>query len=281
MRLQIALVAAVMVLVVAWDCVYIVDETQRALVLELGRPVGEVARTPGLHFKLPFIQKVEYVDARVLEYDAPPAEVLTRDKKNLVVDNYSRWRIEDPLRFYRSVRTIPGALARIDDIVYSQVREVLGRYLLTEVVAVERAAIMEEVRRAADERLRELGISVVDVRIKRTDLPAENQKAIYGRMQAERERQAKQYRSEGREEAAKITSRADRERAIMLAEANRKAAQLRGEGDAQATAIYAGAFSQDAKFYELWRSLEAYRSSLTNSTQLVLTPESEFLKYLR
>jgi membrane protease subunit HflC len=174
MRIQIAVVAAIMLVVAAWECVYVVDETQRAIVLELGRPVGDAPQGPGLHFKLPFIQKVEYFDARVLEYDAPPAEVLTRDKKNLVVDNYSRWRIADPLLFYRSVRTIPGALARIDDVVYSQVREVLGRYLLTEVVALERATIMEEVRQAADTRLHELGIAVVDVRIKRTDLPPEN-----------------------------------------------------------------------------------------------------------
>ncbi|MBC7356770.1 MAG: protease modulator HflC [Desulfomicrobiaceae bacterium] len=281
MRIQIAVVAAIMLVVAAWECVYVVDETQRAIVLELGRPVGEASQGPGLHFKLPFIQKVEYFDARVLEYDAPPAEVLTRDKKNLVVDNYSRWRIADPLLFYRSVRSIPGALARIDDVVYSQVREVLGRYLLTEVVAEERATIMEEVRQAADTRLHELGIAVVDVRIKRTDLPPENQKAIYGRMRAERERQAKQYRSEGREEAAKITSGADRKRAVLLAEANRRAAQLRGEGEAQATAIYAESFGQDPKFYGFWRSLEAYRNSLTNGTDVVLTPQSEFLQYLR
>jgi membrane protease subunit HflC len=276
-------IALVLVLlgIVAWECVYFVDETQRAIVLELGRPVSETPSTPGLHFKLPFIQNVEYFDARVLEYDAPPAEVLTQDKKNLVVDNYARWRIHDPLLFYQSVRTIPGALARIDDVIYSQVREVLGRYLLTDVVAVERSPIMEEVRRAADARLQEIGIAVVDVRIKRTDLPAENQMAIYGRMRAERERQAKQYRSEGREEAAKITSRADRERTILLAEANQKAAKLRGEGDAQATAIYAAAFSQDPKFYDLWRSLQAYRVGFSNATQFVLTPESELLKHLR
>lgn len=281
MRMQIAVVAAIMLVLAAWECVYVVDETQRAIVLELGRPLGQEPHGPGLHFKLPFIQKVEYFDARVLEYDAPPAEVLTRDKKNLVVDNYSRWRIRDPLLFYRSVRTIPGALARIDDVVYSQVREVLGRYLLTEVVAQERATIMEEVRQAADARLHEFGITVVDVRIKRTDLPPENQKAIYGRMRAERERQAKQYRSEGQEEAAKITSGADRKRAVLLAEANRKAAALRGEGEAQATAIYAEAFGRDPKFYGFWRSLEAYRTTLTNGTQVVLTPESEFLQYLR
>lgn len=262
------------------QCVFVVDQTERAILLQLGKPVGE-DYGPGLNFKLPFVQNVIFFDARVLEYDSPAAEIITQDKKNMVVDNYSRWRIENPLLFYRTVRNIQGGLSRIDDIVYSQLREALGRYTLTEIVAVERSTIMEEVTTKANALLREYGIHVIDVRIKRTDLPQENQMAIYGRMQAERERQAKQYRSEGREEAAKITTSADRQRAVILADARRQAEALRGEGEATATGIYAQALSQDPDFYEFVRTMDAYKKTMKDQTQFVLTPESEFFKFLQ
>lgn len=263
-----------------WQSVFIVDQTEKALVLELGKPVSK-ALGPGLHFKLPFIQNVIYFDARVLEYDAPPAEILTQDKKNLVVDNYSRWRIKDPLRFYQSVRTIGQGISRIDDIVYAELRVALGQYLLTEVVSSKRSEIMERVAKKCDEILANYGIEVLDVRIKRADLPPENEKAVYNRMRAERERQAKQYRSEGREEATKIRAQADKERSIMLAEAKQKAEKLKGEGEAEATLIYAKALEQDPEFYSFIRSMEAYKKSLTKDTDLILTPDSEFFKYLQ
>ncbi|MDK2921270.1 MAG: modulator of FtsH protease HflC [Desulfonauticus sp.] len=263
-----------------WQSVFIVDQREKALVLELGKPVSE-ALGPGLHFKLPFIQNVIYFDARVLEYDAPPAEILTQDKKNLVVDNYSRWRIKDPLKFYQSVRTVSQGISRIDDIVYAELRVALGQYLLTEVVSSKRAEIMERVTKKCDELLANYGIEVLDVRIKRADLPPENEKAVYNRMRAERERQAKRYRSEGREEATKIRAQADKERTIMLAEAKQKAEQLKGEGEAEATLIYAKALEQDSEFYQFTRSLEAYKQSLSKDTELVLTPNSEFFKYLK
>ncbi|KUJ95058.1 MAG: HflC protein [Desulfonauticus sp. 38_4375] len=263
-----------------WQSVFIVDQREKALVLELGKPVSE-ALGPGLHFKLPFIQNVIYFDARVLEYDAPPAEILTQDKKNLVVDNYSRWRIKDPLKFYQSVRTVNQGISRIDDIVYAELRVALGQYLLTEVVSSKRAEIMERVTQKCDELLANYGIEVLDVRIKRADLPPENEKAVYNRMRAERERQAKTYRSEGREEATKIRAQADKERTIMLAEAKQKAEQLKGEGEAEATLIYANALEQDSEFYQFTRSLEAYKQSLSKDTELVLTPNSEFFKYLK
>lgn len=263
-----------------WQSVFIVDQTEKALVLELGKPVSE-ALGPGLHFKLPFIQNVIYFDARVLEYDAPPAEILTQDKKNLVVDNYSRWRIKDPLKFYQSVRTIGQGISRIDDIVYAELRVALGQYLLTEVVSSKRSEIMERVTKKCDEILSSYGIEVLDVRIKRADLPPENEKAVYNRMRAERERQAKQYRSEGREEATKIRAQADKERAIMLAEAKQKAEKLKGEGEAEATLIYAKALEQDPEFYSFVRSMEAYKKGLTRDTEFILTPDSEFFKYLK
>ena len=263
------------------QCVFVVDQTERAIVLQLGKPVGEADYGPGLHFKLPFVQNVIFFDARVLEYDAPAAEILTQDKKNMVVDNYSRWKIVNPLLFYRTVRNVQGGLSRIDDIVYSQMREALGRYTLTEIVAVERSTIMEEVTTKANVILSQFGIHIIDVRIKRTDLPQENQMAIYGRMQAERERQAKQYRSEGREEATKITTLADKQRAVLLADARRAAEAARGEGEAAATAIYAQALSQDPDFYEFVRTMDAYKKTMKGQTQFVLTPESEFFKYLQ
>jgi modulator of FtsH protease HflC len=263
------------------QCVFVVDQTERAILLQLGKPVGNSDYGPGLHFKLPFVQNVIFFDSRVLEYDAPAAEILTQDKKNMVVDNFSRWKIVNPLLFYRTVRNIQGGLSRIDDIVYSQMREALGRYTLTEIVAVERSTIMDEVTTKSNVILSQYGIHIIDVRIKRTDLPQENQMAIYGRMQAERERQAKQYRSEGREEATKITTMADRQRAVLLADARRAAEAARGEGEAAATAIYAEALSQDPDFYEFVRTMDAYKKTMKDQTQFVLTPQSEFFKYLQ
>ncbi|MDO9584454.1 MAG: protease modulator HflC [Desulfomicrobium sp.] len=263
------------------QCVFVVDQTERAILLQLGKPVGNSDYGPGLHFKLPFVQNVIFFDSRVLEYDAPAAEILTQDKKNMVVDNFSRWKIVNPLMFYRTVRNVQGGLSRIDDIVYSQMREALGRYTLTEIVAVERSTIMDEVTTKSNVLLGEYGIHIIDVRIKRTDLPQENQMAIYGRMQAERERQAKQYRSEGREEATKITTMADRQRTVLLADALRAAESARGEGEAAATAIYAVALSQDPDFYEFVRTMDAYKKTMKDQTQFVLTPQSEFFKYLQ
>ncbi|WP_457572076.1 protease modulator HflC [Desulfovulcanus sp.] len=270
----------VLLLLVASQCLFIVDQTQRAIVLQLGKPVGSDLG-PGLHFKLPFVQNVIYFDHRVLEYDAPPAEILTKDKKNLVVDNYSRWRIKDPLTFYRSVRTISSGLSRLDDIIYAELRVALGQYLLTEVVSSKRSQIMSQVTEKCNLLLQEYGIEVLDVRIKRTDLPAENQRAIFGRMRAERERQAKQYRSEGREEAVKIRTSADKERTIMLAEAVQKADVLRGEGDAMATAIYAQALAKDPNFYQFLRTMEAYKKAVNAKTSFVFTPDSEFWRMIK
>jgi membrane protease subunit HflC len=276
----VAAIILVLLLLVGSQCLFLVDQTQRAIVLQLGKPVGS-DRGPGLHFKLPFVQNVIYFDHRVLEYDAPPAEILTKDKKNLVVDNYSRWRIKDPLTFYRSVRTISSGLSRLDDIIYAELRVALGQYLLTEVVSSKRSQIMRQVTEKCNYLLQEYGIEVLDVRIKRTDLPPENQRAIFGRMRAERKRQAKQYRSEGREEAVKIRTSADKERTIMLAEAVQKADVLRGEGDAMATAIYAQALAKDTNFYQFLRTMEAYKKVVNSKTSFVFTPDSEFWKMIK
>ncbi|WP_449241725.1 protease modulator HflC [Desulfovibrio sp.] len=278
---QIALVAgAVLLFLILTQTAFVVHQTETAIVVQLGKPVS-AALKPGLHFKLPLVQSVTFFDARVLDYDAKRAEILTEDKKAMVVDHYTKWRITDPLLFYQTVRTEAGAQARLDDITYAALREALGRHTLIEVVSEKRTEIMDQVVKQSQELLSPYGILVVDVRIKRTDLPPENERAIFGRMQAERERQAKQYRSEGQEEAAKIKAQADKERTVILAEAERQGSTIRGAGDAQATRTYAEAYGQSPEFYAFKRSLEAYESSLKDNTRLVLTPGSPFLRYFQ
>ena len=198
-----------------------------------------------------------------------------------MLDNYARWKIEDPLQFYRTMRTETNAQARLDAVIYSQIRAHVGRHTLTEVVADERNSIMESVTEKASQQMKEFGIAIVDVRIKRTDLPAENQRAIFDRMRAERERQATQYRSEGAEESTKIRSGAEKERALILAEAGKKAQVLRGEGDAEAARIYAEAFSRSPEFFSFQRGLEALRKSLGENTRMVLTPDSPLLQPIK
>ncbi|WP_319583070.1 protease modulator HflC [uncultured Pseudodesulfovibrio sp.] len=259
---------------------FTVDQTQQAIVIQLGRPVSDKLG-PGLHFKMPLVQNVVFFDARILDFDAKPEEITTTDKKYMNVDSYTKWRITDPLTFYTKVRTIQGARARLDDIVRSQLRVALGRYTLIEVVSHKRQEIMDAVSQRSRELLEPYGIEVLDVRIKRTDLPAENARSIYGRMKAERERQAKQYRSEGQEASAKIKANADKERSIILADARKQAEIIRGEGDAQATKIYAESLGQNPEFFEFTRSLDAYRNGFEKNTRFILTPKSPFLKHLR
>lgn len=298
--------------------VYTVHQTERAIVLQLGKPKdGNVQ--PGLHFKLPFIQNVIKLDNRILTYDSKTAEALTSDKKTIVLDNYARWRITDPLLFYQTLRTVPQAQGRLQDIVYSELRVVVGRYTLGQLVSSgdfmpavtttadgevvvpnnrELQAIdIDEIKREIENSMRQeimrqvivqsnrlsqqYGVEVIDVRIKRTDLPQENQRAIFGRMQAERERQAKQYRSQGDEEARKIRSTADREVTIMLAEARNKAEVLHGEGDAQAIGIFAEALNKSPEFYEFYRSLDAYKKSLKENSRILLQPGADFLRFFQ
>jgi membrane protease subunit HflC len=276
----ISIVVLVAVLFLISQTVFTVDQTQQAIILQLGKPLPGVYR-PGLHFKLPFVQQAIFFDSRLLEYDAPPAEILSRDKKNLVVDNYARWRIVDPLRFYQTVRTEIGARARLDDIIYAQLRVELGKVDFEDIISKHRATIMVAVTKNSDQIARDYGIEIDDVRIKRADLPEQNEKFVYGRMNAERERESKRYRAEGEEEAQKIRTLADRERTIILAEAHKRAEELRGFGEAQALKIYAEAFSQDPQFFALYRTLEAYKKSLREGTTLVLSPDTEFFQYLK
>ena len=260
--------------------VFTVDQTQQAIVIMLGKPMEGVFG-PGLHFKIPFVQQVVYFEKRIIVYDAAPNEILTQDKKNLVVDNYTKWKITNPLKFYKTVKNILGAQSRLDDIVYAQLRVELGRHNLSDIVSTTRTDIMSIVTKKSDERSKDYGIDVIDVRIKRADLPEQNEKHVFDRMRAERERQARQYRSEGKEESQKITAKADMERSIILAKADKESEQTKGEGDAKSIKIYADAYTQDTEFYEFLRSLEAYKKSLKEGTTLVISPDSKFLKYLQ
>ncbi|WP_447979196.1 protease modulator HflC [Candidatus Nitrospira bockiana] len=259
---------------------FVVDLTQTAIVVQLGKPVRSITQ-PGLQLKVPFIQEVTYFDKRLLDYDSVAQDVITQDKKTLLIDNFAKWRITDPLKVFQAFQTQRGALKRLDDIIYSELRVEVGRHTLSEIVSKTRSDVMSVVAQRANEKAQPYGIEIVDVRIKRADLPEQNEKAVFARMQAEREREAKQYRAEGAEEAQKIRSDAEKDREIILAEAYKTAEQLRGAGDAQAFRLYAEAYRQDPKFFEFIRSMEAYKKTFASGTTLVLSPDAEFLKYLR
>jgi modulator of FtsH protease HflC len=280
-RRWIPILALALLLVAGWNLVtYTVPQWQQAIVVQLGEPVRTV-QEPGLYFKLPVIQDVLYFDKRLLAYDAAPKGILTKDKQQLVVDNFSRWRIRDPLRFYRTVRDEAGAQSRLDDVIYSIVRENLGRHTLREIMNEQRTEVMAEVTKESDAKARDYGIEVVDVRIKRADLPEKNELNVFERMRTERERQAKKFRAEGDEEARKIRSGSDKEVQILTAEARKQAEIIRGQGDAQAVKIFADAYGRDPDFYQLVRTLEAYRKSINDGTTVVLSPNSEFFRYLK
>ena len=259
---------------------YTIDETEQAIIIEFGRPVDEPVIEAGLHFKMPWRQLVKF-EKRLLEYDVQPTAILSLDKKRLEVDNYARWRIGDPLMFYKAVRTINGGLNRIDPIVYSELRVELGKHNLTEIVDKRREKIMEIVTVETRKKLVEYGIDIHDVRIKRADLSKENERAVFDRMIAERERQAKQYRSEGEEEALKIRAETDKEKTIILAEAYKQSQEIKGEGDASAVEIYASAFKSDPKFYTFVRTLEAYQKVIDDKTTLILSTNSELLDLMK
>lgn len=273
------IVLIVVILILANMSLFIVDETKQAIVLQLGKPIRTI-KEPGLNWKLPFIQNVLFFEDRLLVYDAAPTEIITRDKKTLIVDNYARWKIIDPLKFLQTVRDLNGAQARLDDIIYSELRVDLGLFDMSEIVSEKREGIMKRVTEISNEKASIYGIEIVDVRIKRVDLPPENEKFIFERMRAERERIAKQYRAEGQEESAKIIAETEREKTVILAEAYKIAQVLKGEGEAESIKIYAESFNQDPEFYKFYRTLEAYRLTFKDKTTVLLSTDSEFLKYL-
>lgn len=258
---------------------FIVGPTEQALVLQLGE-VRRVIREPGLQVKRPFIEDVIRYDKRVLDFEPPHEEVIVSDQKRLVVDAYTRYRIVNPLLFYQTVGTEAGVRARLSAIVTGSLRRALGGVTLNDILSTQRSTIMQHIRDDVGVQARSLGIEVVDVRLRRADLPEENSQAIFARMQSEREREARQYRSEGAEAAQNVRANADRERTIILADAQRDAQRVRGAGDAQAVRIYGDAFGQDKKFFAFYRSLQAYRDALNGKdTSFVLSPEGSFFQY--
>ena len=258
---------------------FTVDEKEQLVITRFGKPIRQI-NTAGLKMKVPFVDQLTYFDKRLLAYDSNPTEIITQDKKTLVVDNFSRWKIIDPLKFLQTVRNETGAQARLDDIIYSELRLELGRKDLIKIVASERTELMDTVTKASDTKARKYGIQIIDVRLKRSELPSENLKSIYGRMRTERNRIARQYRSEGAEEAQKIRAQTDRERDILLAGAYEKEQVKKGIGDAKSIDLNAKAFSQDPDFYAFLKSIDVYKESLKDKTTIVLPPDSEFLKFL-
>lgn len=277
---RILLSLIVLGVLLVFSSVFIVDEREQVVVLQFGKPVRTILE-PGLNVKLPFpFQELRTFDNRLLEYDSPPEEVLSRDKKSLIVDNYVRWRISEPLTFLKTVQSIPTALSRLDDIVYSQLRREIGTHDMAEIITENRELILEKVTAESNMATGQYGIEVVDVRIRRVDLPKENEKSIYARMDAERKRQANKFRSEGEEEAQKIRASTDKEKTIILAESYKIAQANRGEGEAKALEIYAKSYSADPDFYEFVRTLEAYSKIIDEKTTLVIPAKSKLFELL-
>jgi membrane protease subunit HflC len=273
------IIIGVLAIVLASSSMFTVNMTQTAILLELQKP-KKIVKEAGLYFKIPFIQKVKYFSKQLLDNDSPPAEVITKDKKNLLIDNFTVWKIIDPLKFLETVRNVRGAEARLDDILFSELRVEIGTHRLIDIVTETREAIMAKVSSEANKKAAEYGIEIVAVRIKRTDLPPEIANSIFNRMRTERERIAKEYRSEGREEATKIRAETDKEKTILIADAYKKEQEVRGEGDGISTKIYAEAYQKDTRFYAFMRSMEAYKKSLKTDTTILLSKESNFLEFL-
>jgi membrane protease subunit HflC len=265
--------------VTGYASVFTVHETQQVLVLQFGNPVKTV-QASGLNFKIPFVQDVQSMEKRILDFDAPPVEAVAADKKRIVVDAYARFRIADPLKFYQTVNNEVTARNRMAPIVNSSLRNVIGRVKLENILTGERSRLMHEIRNLVNEEAVKLGIEIIDVRIKRADLPEANSQAVYDLMRAERKRIATEIRAEGAERSQKITATADRQRVVLLANAVKTSEIMRGEGDALRSKVFADAYTADPEFFAFYRSLQAYRTALqSGNTTMVLSPNSDFFSY--
>jgi len=272
-------VVAVVVLIIGYSSLFTVYQTRQALVVRLGQPLRVVTQ-PGLHGKLPLLDNVIYIDKRILDLENSSQEVIASDQKRLVVDAFARYRIHDALRFYQTVSSVDGANSRLSPLLNSALRRVLGEATLTQVVRDERAQLMTRVREQLDREAQQFGVTVVDVRIRRADLPEQNSQAVYKRMQTEREREAQEFRSQGTQRAQEIRARADRDVTVVVADATSKSEQTRGEGDAERNRIFAEAYGKDADFFSFYRSMQAYETGLRQGdTRLVIRPDSEFFRY--
>jgi len=274
-----ALLLLLLLLIIGYSSVFTVQQTEQALVVRFGAPV-QVVTDPGLHFKAPFIDTVIAIDKRILDLENPAQEVIESDQKRLVVDAFARYRIKDALQFYQSVGSIQAANLQLTTLLNSGLRRVLGEVTLIQVVRDERETLMARIRDQLDKEAGGYGIQVVDVRIRRADLPDQNSQAVYQRMQSERAREAAEFRAQGNQKALEIKSNADREATVIIAEANSKAEQIRGEGDAERNRMFAEAYGQDPDFFAFYRSMTAYENGLKGSdTRFLLRPDSDFFKF--
>jgi membrane protease subunit HflC len=304
-RLPLLIAIGLVILVVASSALFKVDETQQVIITQFGDPVGDPITDPGIHVKAPFIQKANYFDKRFLEWDGDPNQVPTRDKRFIWVNTYARWRISDPLKFFQRLRDELGAQSRLDDILDGETRSAVARQNLVEVVRstnrepgsvmldsdeetailenieMGREAITREIFERAQERAMDLGIEIIDLRLKRINYVEEVQKDVFARMIAERKRIAQRYRSEGEGEAARIIGEKERDLAQIQSAAFREAEEIRGKADAEATSIYADAYNRDVTFYTFLKSLETYEQTADSSTAIILTTDAEFLRYLK
>ena len=264
---------------VAYNALFVVQEINQAIVLQFGDP-KKIITKPGLNYKIPFIQNVVYLDRRVLNLDNPPEEVIAADQKRLIVDAFARFKIVDPLKFYISVGNERVARSRLATIINSRIRSVLGTQELATLLSTDRAVHMGTIQNDVNTEAENFGITIVDVRIKRADLPQANSEAIFKRMQTEREREAKEFRAQGAEMAAKITSTADKEVTVILANANKQSEIMKGEGDGQRNKIFAEAFGRDPEFFSFYRAMQSYEKALIGGdTSLILSPDSDFFKF--
>ncbi len=275
----VALIVLLVAVLIGYASIFTVRQTEQVLVVRLGEPV-RVVTDPGLHFKVPFVDAVISLDKRILDLENPSQEVIASDQKRLVVDAFARYRIKNALRFYQSVGTVQAANVQLTALLNASLRRVLGEVNFIEVVRDERESLMNRIREQLDREADGYGISVVDVRIRRADLPDQNSQAVYQRMQTERQREAAEFRAQGGQKAQEIRSKADREATVIIAEANSKAEQIRGEGDGERNRLFAEAYGKDPDFFAFYRSMGAYEQGLRSSdTRFLLKPDSEFFKY--
>ena len=281
MKKLLTFLMVVLVILLAYNFfTFTVDETKTAVVKQFGEVV-KISKEPGLHFKMPFVQNVIYLEDRILSYDIEPRKLITSDKKHLLVNNYALWKIDDPLKFVQSMsgqRTL--AQTRIDDIVYSNLRNKLASETFNNIVSEKRIGYLNSITEKSRKQLKDYGIHLIDVKIKRADLPEANEEAVYERMSSERKQRAKQIRAQGQRESEIIKAEADKEAEIIGAQAEKKAQELRGQGDAKALQVYSDVYSQDTEFYKFWRSLQSYKNSLKEKTTIILSEDMEYLEYL-
>ncbi|MBT5498311.1 MAG: protease modulator HflC [Alphaproteobacteria bacterium] len=274
-------ILAIVIGITAFSSLFVIRENEQALILQFGNPQKQVDDA-GLNFKTPFIQDVIYFDKRILDYDASAAEIPTLDQKQLVVDAFARYKIIDPLKFYQTVATESIAESQLNNIINSNLRDSFGKQLFTKLMTETRAKLMAEISKKVDTAMRSLGIQVIDVRIKRVDLPEENSQAIFRRMQTQREQEARRIRAEGDRKAREIRADADKQQRVIVAEAKKTSEILRGEGDAVATKLYNDAFGRDRDFFDFYRSLQAMRTGLTgDTTSYVGPPQGEFYRFFK